>query len=120
MKTFRQKIAFASLAMATVAMPSSVHGQSVASFYERQTVTLYIGLEVGGGYDLYGRLLARHLGRHIPGNPTVVPKNRTGAGGMVLANSLFNVENRDGTVVAILSQSAAVAQRLGYPGVKYD
>jgi tripartite-type tricarboxylate transporter receptor subunit TctC len=106
----------ASLTAAT----AHAQGQSVASFYERQTVTLYIGLGVGGGYDLYGRLLARHLGRHIPGNPTVVPKNKTGAGGMVLANSLYNVEGRDGTVLAILAQTAAVAQRLDYQGVKYD
>ena len=99
---------------------SSSSPKSVASFYAHKTVTLLIGFRFGGGYDLYGRLLARHLGRHIPGNPTVVPKNKTGAGGVVLANSLYNVENRDGTVLAILSQSSPIAQRLQYKGVRYD
>ena len=64
--------------------------QNVADFYKGKSVDVYIGYSVGGGYDLYARLLARHIGKHIPGNPTVVPKNMEGAGSLRLANWLYN------------------------------
>jgi len=121
MNVFRDRLGLGLLVSAWLAAGmGNTHAESVADFYKNQTVTLYIGLEAGGGYDLYGRLLARHLGHHIPGNPTIIPKNKTGAGGMVLANALYNVESRDGTVLAVLNQTAAIAQRLDYPGVKYE
>jgi tripartite-type tricarboxylate transporter receptor subunit TctC len=56
------------------------HAQSVADFYRGKTVSMYIGFSAGGTYDLYGRVVARHIGKHIPGNPTVVPRNMEGAG----------------------------------------
>src|SRR5690349_18209690 len=99
MKAFRQGFGFV-LLLSAMLVTGVARAESVADFYKNQMVTLYIGLEAGGGYDLYGRLLARHLGRHIPGHPTIIPKNKTGAGGMVLANALYNVESRDGTVLA--------------------
>ena len=71
--------------------------QPVADFYRGKTITCYIGYGVGGGYDLYARMLARHLGKHIPGNPTILPKNMEGGGGMRLANWLYNVGPKDGT-----------------------
>ena len=64
--------------------------QSVADFYRGKTVTVLIGVAVGGEYDLQARLVARHIGKHIPGNPNVVPQNMTGAGGINMANHLFN------------------------------
>ena len=77
---------------------SGARAQSVADFYKGKTVDLYIGYSVGGAYDLYARMLARHMGKHIPGNPTVLPKNMEGAGSLRLANWLYNVapEGRHG------------------------
>src|SRR6185295_6020734 len=75
--------------------PALAQGQD---FYKGKQVDLYIGYSVGGGYDIYGRLLARHLGRHIPGNPTVVPRNMPGAGSLTLANWLYGAGPKDGTV----------------------
>ena len=78
------------IAMATLALgPVSIaQAQSPADFYRGKTVDLMIGYSVGGGYDVYARLIARHLGKHIPGNPQVVPKNMEGAGSLRLANWL--------------------------------
>src|SRR5215475_660177 len=77
------------------------YAQTPADFYKGKTVELYIGYSVGGGYDLYARMLAKHMSRHIPGNPTVLPKNMTGAGSLRLANWLYNVAPKDGTVFGI-------------------
>src|SRR5262245_56268458 len=69
---------------------------------KNRTITIYSAGTAGGGYDFYSRLLARHIGRHLPGNPTVVVKNMPGAGGVVLANYLQARAARDGTEYAAL------------------
>ena len=76
----------------TLALPhiAPASAQSVADFYRGKSIDLDIGYSVGGGYDLYARLIARRLGGHIPGNPTVVPKNMEGAGSLRLANYLYS------------------------------
>jgi len=89
------------------------------SFFGK-SIDLYIGYGPGGGYDLYGRLLARHLGRHIPGNPSVIPQNMPGAGGLKVANYLYQVAPRDGTALAIAAESVALEQALEGPGLTYD
>src|SRR5215813_13035633 len=71
--------------------------QSVEEFYKGKTLNLIIGYSVGGGYDLYGRLLARHIGKHIPGRPAIVPQNMTGAGSLRAAQYIYSVAPRDGT-----------------------
>ena len=82
-----------------------VHAQDlVADFYRGKIVEVYVGFSVGGGYDIHGRLVARHLGRFIPGNPTVVPFNMVGAGSLKLVNWLYNAAPRDGTVLGIVSR----------------
>ena len=102
-------------------MPVSIaSAQSPSEFYKGKTVELYIAYSVGGGYDLYARLIARHLGRHIPGNPLVVPKNMTGAGGLRLANWLYQAAPRDGTVLGATSRSVASETLLGNTGAQYD
>src|ERR1700681_3134118 len=83
--------------------------QSVEDFYRGRTVTLTIGFSAGGGYDLYARLLARHLGKHIPGQPNVLPQNREGAGSQRATLYLYNAAPRDGTVIGAFSRSMAVA-----------
>ena len=75
---------------------------SVASFYKGKSVTLLIGSSVGGGYDTYARLLARYIGRYIPGNPTIVPTNMPGAGGNLLAGHIDNIAPKDGTVFGLV------------------
>src|SRR4249919_3848376 len=100
-------IAHVSIA-AMVLMGSSDRGnaQTPADFFKGRTVDLYIGYSVGGGYDVYARMIARHMGRHIPGNPTIIPKNMEGAGSIRLANWLYNVAPRDGTAFGTVSRGA--------------
>ena len=102
-------------------LPGSIGwAQSPAEFYRGKTVDLNIAYSVGGGYDLYARLVARHLGKHIPGNPTVVPKNMEGAGGLRLANWLYQAAPRDGTALGATSRSVAFDPLLGNKAAQYD
>jgi tripartite-type tricarboxylate transporter receptor subunit TctC len=97
-----------------------VAAQSVAEFYRGKTITMAVGTSPGGDYDLRMRMVARHISRHIPGNPTIVPTNMPGAGQMLVANWLANVAPKDGTAIVALSQNMAVNQATGASGVKYD
>src|SRR5262245_47767990 len=94
--------------------------QTVAEFYRGKTVNVLIGVGVGGEYDLQARLVARHIGKHIPGNPTVVPQNMTGAGGIKMANYLFAQAPRDGTYIGMLGNNFAATQAVGGQGVQFD
>ncbi len=96
------------------------HSQTPAEFYRGKTIHLDIGASVGGGYDLHGRLLARHIGKHIPGNPTVVPRNVEGAGGVRLPNVLYNSAPRDGTTFGIVFRSVPFDPLLGNKAVQFD
>ncbi|MGE5537524.1 MAG: Bug family tripartite tricarboxylate transporter substrate binding protein [Gemmatimonas sp.] len=98
---------------------TSAHAQSVEQFYKGKTVNLYIGYAPGGGYDFFGRLVARHLGRHIPGQPNVVPQNMPGAGSLRAANFVYNVAPKDGTALGIVTQTVALEDAFGTPGVQY-
>lgn len=80
--------------------------QDAEAFYKGKTIELYIGFFVGAGYDQRGRLLARHMGKYIPGNPTIVPKNMAGAGGLKLGNWLKSTAPRDGTVFGMIGRGA--------------
>ena len=85
-----------------------------------KTVRLYIGTSPGGGYDQYGRLVARHIGRQLPGNPAVVPQNMPGASSLALTNFLFNQAPRDGTAIAIINQAMPTEQLLLESNIQYD
>jgi tripartite-type tricarboxylate transporter receptor subunit TctC len=100
------------------AAPASA--QSVAEFYRGKTVHVLIGVGVGGEYDLQARLVARHIGKHIPGNPAVVAQNMTGAGGINMANHLFNNAARDGTFIGMMGNNFPATQAVGGKGVKFD
>src|SRR5262245_63443475 len=93
--------------------PMPVCADPVADFYARKQIKLIIRSNVGGTYDLYGRLLARHMTRHIPGNPTILPVNMGGGGGIKAANYVAEIAPRDGTILTIVSQGLAVDQGLG-------
>ena len=113
-------IAAVAIACATLAQPSGAHAQSVAEFYKGKNVELLIGYSGGGGYDVYARLLARHMGRHIPGNPTIVPRNMPGAGSLVLANWLYNVAPKDGTAFGIIGRGTPFDPMLGIEAARFD
>jgi tripartite-type tricarboxylate transporter receptor subunit TctC len=103
------------------ALPLSIaRAQSPAEFYKGKTVEFYIGYSVGGGYDLYARTIARHIGKHIPGNPTVVPKNMEGAGSLRLANWLFRVGAKDGSVIGTIGRGTGFDPILGQQGAQFD
>jgi tripartite-type tricarboxylate transporter receptor subunit TctC len=99
---------------------TAARAQSVADFYRGKTTDLNIGYSVGSGYDLYARLIARRLGTHILGNPTVVPKNMEGAGSLRLANYLYSAAPTDGTVIGAVSRGAAFDPLLNEKGARFD
>jgi tripartite-type tricarboxylate transporter receptor subunit TctC len=88
--------------------------------FQGKTVTIYIGYGPGGGYDIYARVLARYLPKHLPGNPTVVPRNSPGAGSMLLANQVASTLPKDGTAIATLGNSLYLDQLLGAANIKFD
>jgi tripartite-type tricarboxylate transporter receptor subunit TctC len=100
-------------AIALVLLVAPIHAAEPEDFYKGKTISLVIGYSVGGGYDAYGRLLARHLGKHIPGNPSVVAQNMTGAGSLKAANYVYSVAPKDGTVIGTFSRSQGIAPLLG-------
>jgi tripartite-type tricarboxylate transporter receptor subunit TctC len=100
------------LAAAWLAAPSA-HAQSVEEFYAGKVVTLYIGFSPGGGYDTYGRLVARHIGQYIPGNPTIVPVNMEGAGSLRLANWLYNAAPNDGLSIGTVNRGIPFEPMVG-------
>jgi len=90
-----------------------------ADFYKGKQVDLYIGYSVGGGYDIYARILARHLGKHLPGKPVVVPKNMEGAGSLRLANWLYQAAPRNGTAFGTIGRGIAFDPLLGGQGAQF-
>ena len=110
----------AAIAAVALTLPVAGQAESVADFYKGRTVELMIGYSGGGGYDVYARLLARHMGKHIPGNPTIVPRNMPGAGSLVLANWLYNVAAKDGTVFGMIGRGTGFDPLLGNDAAKFD
>jgi tripartite-type tricarboxylate transporter receptor subunit TctC len=91
-----------------------------APFYKGKQVTLLIASGAGGGYDTYARALARHMARHIPGNPNIVPKNVPGAGGLIAANTLYNNSAPDGLTIAALTNGAPMDPLFGETAGRFD
>jgi hypothetical protein len=98
--------AFACAAIA-LALAAPARAQSVEEFYRGKTITIQVGFTAGGGYDLYARVLGRHMGRHIPGNPQIVVQNMPGAGSLKATQYVFGVAPKDGTVLATVSRGMA-------------
>lgn len=99
---------------------SSALADVVADFYRGKNVEMYIGYSAGGGYDVYARLVARHIAKHIPGNPNIIPKNMTGAGSLKLANWLYNVAPKDGTVIGMIGRGTGFDPLFGIKGAQFQ
>jgi tripartite-type tricarboxylate transporter receptor subunit TctC len=102
------------------AVSQSVRADEIADFYKGKTVTMVVGSDPGGGYDIYARLLSRHLGKYIPGNPNILVQNRSGAGSVTATNYVYSVAPQDGTVILAPNRTAPFAQILRQPGPRYE
>src|SRR5437867_11250422 len=103
-----KRIALMLLPLNIVLAAPQASAEPIADFYRGKTLRMLIGYGPGGGYDLYGRLVAEFLPRHIPGNPTIVAQNMPGAGSFVAARHIYEVAPKDGTVFGSLAQTLAV------------
>ncbi len=108
------------VAMLAICPMSVARAQNPADFYAGRTIDLYIGYSAGGGYDVYARLLARHMARFIPGNPAIVPKNMPGAGSLLLTNWLYNVAPKDGTAFGTIGRGTGFDPLLGSTKAQFD
>jgi hypothetical protein len=109
-----QRAGLSLLALAALFAFSGVgSADSVGDFYKSRSVSLVIGYSVGGGYDAYARLLARYIGKHIAGEPSIIPQQMTGAGSLRAANYIFSVAPKDGSVIGTFSRSVGIAPLLG-------
>jgi tripartite-type tricarboxylate transporter receptor subunit TctC len=108
------------LSIVAILIVAGRDGAGAQSFYEGKTLRLIVGFAPGGGFDTYARLLSRHMGRHIPGNPTIVVENMTGAGSLISANHLYRVAKPDGLTIGHFNGGLFLGQALGQPGIEFD
>jgi len=112
---------FALLAVvAALTVPAPLSAEPVEDFYRGKQIRIITGAAAGDGYDLWSRMLARHMGRHIPGTPAIIVQNMPGAGTVVAANHVFNAAAKDGTVIGSFSRSLPSQALLGRPNIKFD
>src|SRR6266540_1658569 len=104
--------------LGAAALPAQA--EPVADFYRGKTINLVVGTSPGNDYDYRGRIIARHMGRHIPGEPIVVPQNMPGAGGIKAANYFASIAPKDGTVVHMIMTNMMATQAMQIPGVEFD
>jgi tripartite-type tricarboxylate transporter receptor subunit TctC len=120
------RLRFANCAFAAVAAASHFIADraraedDVAKFYKGKTITIVVGYAAGGGADLWGRFVARHLGKFVPGNPNVIVQNMPGAGGFAAVNHVYNNAVKDGTVIILPTSTAIAAPLMGTPNVRWD
>src|SRR3974390_3370256 len=109
---YKPTFAVSSLFLLSALAVGVAKAESVADFYKGRSVSLVIGYSVGGGYDAYARLLARYIGRHIPGEPSLVPQQMAGAGSLRAANFIYSVAAKDGSVFGTFSRSMGITPLL--------
>jgi tripartite-type tricarboxylate transporter receptor subunit TctC len=102
-----------------LAAPASAQ-EDVAAFYRGKQLRMIVGTGPGGGYDLFARAVARHIGSHIPGNPSIIVQNQAAAGGLVMVNQLYSLGPRDGTVIAAPINGIPTAPLLEPAGARFD
>jgi tripartite-type tricarboxylate transporter receptor subunit TctC len=114
------RLARLALASALCVTAQAAPAQTPAEFYKGRNIALIIPNAPGGSFDLYGRLVAAHLGQFIAGHPAIIPQNMPGAGGMQLANYVYGLAPKDGSVLAVLVPNIALAQVLDVQAITYD
>ena len=106
--------------VAALLIAPAASAQTVADFYKGKTVSIVVSTSTGGGYDAMARVISRHIGKHMPGNPTVVVRNMPGAGGITAVNWLFNAAEKDGTVLGLVQNSTPFEPLFGTKEARYD
>jgi tripartite-type tricarboxylate transporter receptor subunit TctC len=115
-----KRLAIVVLTTATLAV-SQLHAQTVEEFYKGKRITLTVGYGPGGGYDIFARLLARHFGKYVPGNPQVIVQNMPGAGSLISANYIYSVAPKDGTAFGLFARDMPLLGLMGHnPNVQFD
>jgi tripartite-type tricarboxylate transporter receptor subunit TctC len=112
--------AWSAYALALLICSQAAHAQSVADFYQGKTITILVGSDAGGGYDLTARTLAHHLARHIPGHPNLIVQNKPGASSIVATNYAYEISPKDGTVIAAVQRPIPFQTLFGDAGVRFD
>ena len=112
--------AAACLACIVALMTTSADAQTPADFYRAKQIKFMVGSTPGGGYDAIARLVARHLGKFIPGNPAIVVQNTPGGGSITMSNRIYQAEPQDGTVLGLVQRGVLLAQLLKQPNVQFD
>ena len=107
------------LALLIPAAPARAQ-QAVAEFYAGRQITMVVGFNTGGAYDLYARAMARHMGRHIPGTPGFIVKNTPGAGSMIAANHLYNAAAKDGSEIGLVAETVVIDGLMGVVSTRFD
>jgi tripartite-type tricarboxylate transporter receptor subunit TctC len=114
------RFSFALTAIVTLGLGNLSNAASVEDFYKGKNVRIVVGFSAGGGFDTYARALARHMSKHIPGTPSVVVENMTGAGSLIAANHVFKVARPDGLTIGHFIGGLFLGQVLGQPGIEFD
>lgn len=107
-------------ALVSGGLPSDAEAQSVEAFYKSHPLTIVIGFTPGGGYDLYGRTVGRHISKHLPGNPNVIPQNMPGAGSLKAINFLYNNAPKDGSTIGTFSRGIPMEPLMGNQEARFD
>jgi tripartite-type tricarboxylate transporter receptor subunit TctC len=108
------------LVTSALLLPNAVSAQTVEAFYRSRSITMLIGSGAGGGYDTYARIFARHMAKHIPGNPTIIAKNMPAAAGLAAASTLYTTADKDGATIAAFTNGSAMDPLLGNASARYD
>jgi len=116
----RITLSVAYAALATLLQSPAASAQSVEEFYKGRQINLLIGGGAGGGYDAYYRALARHIGKHIPGQPSIIPRNQPAASGLAAAAALYTAVDKDGATIGAFPNNVPMDPLFGHPGARYD
>ncbi len=124
MRALRKSVGIAAawlMLVALIGTPATVRADEVADFYKGRAIQVFVGYGPGGGNDVYARILARHMGKHIPGAPSLVVQNMPGAGSLVAANHLANVAPKDGTAIGTFARNLPLVSVIGgNPNIRFD
>ena len=106
--------------IASLALLARTAHAATDDFYEGKTIRIVVGFAAGGGFDTYSRIIARHMGKHIPGKPTIVVENMTGAGSLIAANHVYKAAKPDGLTIGHFIGNLLMGQVLGRTGIEFD